>query len=313
MARGRLMAAALVAAALLAGCQATQSATPAPEDREEQVVEVVEPEAKAAPEPEAEPESEPEPAAPAFDNTGAVTTTTSEGGLTVTAPEGFLDTPEYAAVEAALQELLDRGASVGLVLTDLDTGKGFSYNADERFYPASSIKALYCTMLVENGAGVSDTMADCLVNSSNDAYEELVKAYGMPAFGSWLGEHGATEAAYDGSIWYYPRISAGELAAAWQEVYRFCTSDEPGASQLADLLSQTWSTPMGDLLREDCTVWSKAGWFPATEDNLSASVDAGAVDSDAGAYVLVVMTDLPSNLAALTPLIEALDAAHTAF
>ena len=72
----------------------------------------------------------------------------------------------------------------------------------------------------------------------------------------------------------------------------------------------TNSSPIGAELRDTCEVWSKPGWFPLDDNNIPATNDAGVVFSDTGAYVLVIMTDISSDLDALRPLVRALDAAH---
>ena len=310
----RMLAAGLLVTALLAGCNG--ATTSQPQAVPDEPVTVMDKEPEPEPEPEAEPAPEPEPPAepePAFDPAATDVTAASATDLAATAPDGFLATRAFSQVEAEVQALTDQGVNVGLSLTDLDTGRSLSYNADERFYPASSIKALYCAMVCETQGGpgaMAAQMEQCLVNSSNEDYEALINTYGMRSFGSWLASHGAPTAAADGSYYYYPRISAGELAAAWQEIYRYGTSGEAGSAELVGYLSRTNSTPTAELLRGTCNVWSKAGWFPATDDGLSATVDAGVVFAESGPYVLAVMTDMSSNLEGLKPLISALDAAH---
>ena len=312
-------AAGLLATALLTGCVGTptpqaQSTSSEPEEPvtvmdKEPPAEPAEPEpAEPAPEPAAPAEPE-----PAFDAATPNVTAAGATGLTATAPEGLLATRAFEQVETEIKALTDHGVAVGLALTDLESGRSLAYNADERFYPASSIKALYCTMVCETQDGpgaMAAQMEQCLVNSSNEDYEALIDTYGMRAFGSWLAAHGAPVAAADGSYYYYPWISAGELASAWQEIYRYGTSGEAGSAELVSYLSRTNTTPTAELLRQDCDVWSKAGWFPATEDGLDASVDAGVVFAPSGTYVLAVMTDMASNLEGLKPLISSLDAAH---
>ena len=100
------------------------------------------------------------------------------------------------------------------------------------------------------------------------------------------------------------------LHASDGRFYMYGTSGEAGADELASYLSQTDHTPMGALLRDECEVWAKPGWYPADENNLTSTNDAGVVFSDDGTYVLVVMTDLSADLDRLTSLIDALDAAH---
>lgn len=255
-------------------------------------------------------ESEPMPLG--FDPTAPVVSETSPSDVSVTAPEGFLSTDAFAQVETEISALTSTGHHVGMVLYDLSTGSSVTYNADERLYPASSIKALYSAMVCEtNGGsgGMAGVMERCLVDSSNEDYEALIDAYGMPAFGAWLRAHDAVEAADDGSVWYYPYISAGELASCWREIYRYGTSGEAGGAELAGYLARTNYTPMGALLRDECEVWAKPGWFPDNGE-LVATNDAGVVFSAGGPYVFVVMTDLSADLDGLTPLLAALDEAH---
>lgn len=242
-----------------------------------------------------------------------VTTQTTPAGVVATAPDGFLATPSCERLDQAVEEVRTKGYDLGFVLVDLDTGRSLSYNADERLYPASCIKAAYCAMVMEtNGgaAGMSATVEDCLVNSSNDAFHALIDAFGLASYGSWLEAHGAPAAGADAYVYYYPWISANELASVWREVWRYGTSGEAGASELVGYLARTNHTPMGGLLRGEYEVWSKPGWYPADGSGLSATNDAGVVFSDCGPYVLVVMTDASEDFDALFPLVDALNAAH---
>lgn len=257
-------------------------------------------------------EPEPEPVDPDFDASAPVVTETAASGVSVTAPQGFLATSAFTRVDAEIEKLTGAGHRVGVVMRDLTTGCNVSFNADERLYPASSIKATFCAAVCEaNGGsgGMASTMENCLVNSSNEAFEQLIGTFGLLPHASWLAEHGAPEAAADADYWYYPDISAGELAACWQEIYRYGTSGEPGGAELAGYLARTNYTPIGGLLRGTCDVWAKPGWFP-NNGELVATNDAGVVFSDCGPYVLVVMTDLSADLDGLRPLIDALNVAH---
>lgn len=310
-------------AALAAGAIAFSQGAFVPQPEEgagrQEAAESVEVTDRVAPEEDVEPESEdedePEPEEAALEADAPVVTESSASGVSVTAPEGFLATEEFARVDAEIAALRDRGHTVGVCLLDLQTGRSLLYNADEQLYPASSAKALYCAMVCEaNGGsgGMAATMERCLVDSSNEDYEALIKTFRLAPFATWLSEHGAPGAGRNAVDHYYPDISAGELAACWQEIYRFGTSGEAGADELVGYLSRTVVTPIGETLRDECEVWSKAGWFPADENDLASTNDAGVVLSDCGPYVLAVMTDLPADLDGLTPLIDALDAAHDA-
>ena len=241
-------------------------------------------------------------------------TSTTDAGLTVTAPEAFLGSAELAAVEDEIAALEEDGFTVSVVLLDLETRRGVTYNADAAMYPASSIKAAFCTWLYEakGGAGkLSSEVADAIINSDNEAYDKLTDTYGYESFESWYKDVSGFAFERPRVHYIYPHVTAGSLASVWEEIYDFGTSDEKGADELAGYLAQTTVSPIAEVLRGDVEVWSKAGWYPTDKWDIPASNDAGVVFSDTGAYVMVVMTDMSSNLGALEPLVSALDAAHT--
>ena len=243
-----------------------------------------------------------------------VFTTTTEGGFTVTAPDAFLQTQELADVESAAAQLSANGNAVCVALVDLETRRGLWLNADELMYPASSIKAAYCLYLFEansGSGGMSATVEDALVNSSNDSYRNLYFAYGLSGFEAWLGRVGGISLDPYRAQQLYPDVSANALAAVWEEFWRFMTSDSAGASELAGYLSRTTSSPIGEELRDTCDVWSKPGWYPLDEYDIPATNDAGVIDSETGPYAMVILTDVNSDLESIKPLIRALDAAHT--
>lgn len=310
-----------VAVALLGGAVAIALLTPrddpAPEKAEEQVVEreeVIEEAPEVIEEPEEAPEEEPEdPGEPVTMAEAPVLTSATESGLTVTAPDAFLSSQQLADVEACIDAIEAGGNTVSVSLTDLSTRRGIWYDTDRLRYPASSIKAAYCIYLFEtrDGAGgKSETVEDCLVNSSNEAYNELAETFGFSPWSAWLKSHGAPQTATVAATYTYPDTTAAELSSIWEEIYRYGTSGEAGSAELAGYLARTNSSPIGAELRDTCEVWSKPGWFPLDDNNIPATNDAGVVFSDTGAYVLVIMTDISSDLDALRPLVRALDAAH---
>ena len=271
------------------------------------------PAAEQQDETEGRPVIEDEPVVPVTMAEAPVFTSTTEDGITLTVPDAFLERPELTAVREQIDALEGGGNTVCVALLDLETRRGLWYNADALMYPASSIKAAYCTWIYEaNGGagGLSETVANCLVNSDNDAYHTLLDTYGLSAYASWLGAHGAPQAAEEGDLYFYPDTTANELAAIWEEIHRYGTSGEAGADELSGYLAQTNHSPIAAGLRDVCEVWSKPGWYPADGSGLEATNDAGVVFSDTGAYVMVIMTDISSDLDALAPLVEALDAAH---
>lgn len=246
-----------------------------------------------------------------------VVTATTEAGITVTAPEGFTATKSCQTLDALTRDFEGGGYRLAFVLEDLATGRSISYKPGETFYPASSIKAPYCTMALETfgdqAAGASaDEFEACLVLSDNDAYHDLAETYGHDTHALWL-ERFAPEAAAEATFLNYPHISAGGMLSCWKETYRFGTSGEPGSALLTSLLAQTENSALGGLLRERYDVWAKAGWFYTYEDEngvAPATSDCGIVFSDCGAYAVAIMSDAPGDFDSLMPIVDALNAAH---
>lgn len=233
-------------------------------------------------------------------------------GIYTKAPAGFVATPTYQHLCDAVTAFERKGYDLGFILVDIASGRTISYNAETRFYPASSIKAAYCAAVYETQTYTTSAAAleQTIVNSSNDAYHQLIDTYGTKMYGDWLTSHGAPIAGADAYTYFYPNISATELLSIWKEIYRFGTSDQPAAQDFTTLLAQTNHSGWGALLRDNYTVWSKAGWYPDDGSGLQATADAGVIFSDCGDYVCAVLSDAPDNFAALTPVLDALNAAH---
>lgn len=239
--------------------------------------------------------------------------TQNVGGISVVAPAGLENTPTMQYLSEVVQGLADKGYKLGFVLEDLASGRTLSYNADQAFYPASSIKVAYCAMVFENNqgsAGMSGTLEQCLVNSSNDAFHDLIDTFGLRSYSAWLSAHGAPNAGQIARVYYYPEISPSELNSCWKEIYRYGKSQEGGAEEFTGYLAQTNHSAMGGLLRSRYTVWSKPGWYPQDGEGHAATADCGVVFSDCGAYTYTVLSNIPEDFSQLTPLLDALNAAH---
>lgn len=242
----------------------------------------------------------------------------TESGIAATAPNSFFSSDALAQLEDEVATLEAEGLSVSFTLVDVQTGNTLSYNDDVARYPSSCAKAAYCAMVCETYGGSGQhpsAMQNCLVNSSNDAYDSLILAFGLDSFASWLdevGAHGAAQSSRTGDSHSYPMISAAELETVWEEIYRFGTSGEAGAQELVDSLSQTNYSVLGGLLRDEYEVWSKPGWYFQDSYDITSTNDAGVVFSDCGPYVVAVMTDLNGDLPGLLPLLDSLNAAHGA-
>ncbi|WP_248921899.1 class A beta-lactamase-related serine hydrolase [Olsenella intestinalis] len=251
-----------------------------------------------------------------FDAGAPTAEVTSDAGVHVVAPEGFAGTTSAHRLDDVVRGFREGGYRLGFALEDLSTGRTLSYGTNEIFYPASSVKAVYCTMVIEQGgdaavAASGPTIENCLVNSDNDAFRSLIAGYGYDDYAAWMGRF-APESASQAAYKNYPTMTAAGMLSCWKETARFCTSDEPGSSFLADCLSQTHNSCLGGLMRDRYTVWSKPGWYYGFdgEDSAPSTCDCGLVRSDCGDYVVAVLSDAPGDFDALMGVVDALNAAH---
>lgn len=251
-----------------------------------------------------------------FDAGAPTAEVTSDAGVRVVAPEGFAGTASARRLDDVVRGFREGGYRLGFALEDLSTGRTLSYGTNEVFYPASSVKAVYCTMVLEQGgdaavAASGPTIENCLVNSDNDAFRSLIASYGYDDYAAWM-ERFAPESASQAAYKNYPSMTAAGMLSCWKETARFCTSGEPGSAFLADCLSQTHSSCLGGLMRDRYTVWSKPGWYYAFdgEDSAPSTCDCGLVRSDCGDYAVAVLSDAPGDFDALMGVIDAINAAH---
>lgn len=262
-------------------------------------------------------EEEPQERTSTIDTSDAaqIETLISELGVRSVAPAGFTSTESFAHLEEAIRTFEAKGYNLGFSLMDMSTGREITYNTDELFYPASSVKALYCTAILESTGGQAQgsnggTIQNCLVNSDNDAFRSLLKTYGWKLWGDWLSQYEA-DAGREAYTYNYPHMSAAGMRGAWEEIYRYGLSGEAGAEFLTSCLARTNHSAWGALLRGRYTVWSKPGWYPVNEGLAQTStVDAGVIFSDCGDYVVAVLSDAPEDFASLIPVLDALNAAH---
>lgn len=259
------------------------------------------------PEPEAQPVTDPEPEE-------TVSSVTGEG-MAFTGPESFPESEAYANLAAAVDDFEAQGYRVGFVVFDVGTGNSVEYNADEPFYSASTLKGPYVVSLYVGAEasgsylGASDTVRDCLVHSDNNAYESLRRTFGEDSYQAWLREAGLPEDEIQRIyLRWYCDVTPDELASMWLHAYDYLSAGSPDAVQLQGFLDNTEHSCIHAVTEGTYDAWCKPGWYPAGDS--SATNDAGIVLSDTGDYVLVVMSDAPSDFEALVPVVDALNMAH---
>lgn len=232
-------------------------------------------------------------------------------------PEHLLAFGGYAPDEeilemlySAMDDLTEDNRDFGFMLIDVNSGKGLSYNVDEIFYTASSIKGPFAASFAcqdpDTAAGWEATIINMLVNSDNDAYTTLNNTYRRVYIQEWCEEIGIDP---DPFRYKYPHIPTRYLTALWMRSYEFFESGEFGAqagSWFEDPAYSLIHSELGDRY----VTRSKAGWLVDDDPTHTTTVDGGIVYADNGPYVIVIMSKVPRDIEPLRPLMQALEAAH---
>ena len=257
---------------------------------------------------------------------GAPTSLTAEadgGALVLSGDVGSRTADDLSAIVQELDALHDEGIQAGVAVTSLDGSITLTYQRDQSFYAASTIKAPYACAVLEEGlpagtaslASLRDLLSSMLLYSDNGSYKQMRDSYGDDMFLTWLQQHDVSAGTYgslsDYAHDHYPFSTPEQLTQMWQAIWAFASSDAQGASYLRDLLARREESPIADALGSQTETYSKAGWYPQTDssDAAPASNDAGVVihGSDSTSYVISVMSTAPSELDRLEGLISAID------
>lgn len=228
---------------------------------------------------------------------------------------------EAADVEAAIAAFHDAGFNVGFVMYDLVTREGAGYNADERFFSASTVKAPFVAFsaqdmvdggkasfdeeviedIILDGTGVmaSDdidrydlqtVMSNTIVHSDNTGYGLLRERFDQGEFEAWCAAADVDAAAWEGE--WYPSITPRELAKLWLNIGAYVAEGEGSAPWLAEVLQQTDVSFLREALGERYQVLSKPGYEIDTPwYDMGTLNDAGLVMADTDAYVIAIMSD----------------------
>ena len=214
-------------------------------------------------------------------------------------------------VLASLYESMDNLTyKFSFLLVDINTGEGLAYNLDEIYYTASSIKgpfaASFCDLDPEQAANWTNSLISLLQNSDNDAYAALDETYHRTYIRQWCEQLGLDLAPF---AYKYPHINSRQMAALWLRSYEFFESGEWGA-QVASWYENPNESAIHAMLGDQYVTRSKGGWFVDEDPYRTCTVDAGIVYADNGPYIIVVMSEVPSSMDYLNPIVTSLDLAH---
>ena len=218
-------------------------------------------------------------------------------------------------LKTELQKAIDSAQkgdlNVGFIMMDIRTGQGVAYNADERFYGASTIKAFYIPAVVySNPSSISkweQHMKGILQQSNNYSYELLRQEYGPGPIQAWAARAGISLEGIDKSL--YSWYSARDLAKLWLVNYSYFSIGGT-AETVASWMQNPSQSILKPVLGSKYRICSKGGWKSSPE---KAFNDAGIVYAGNGPYVIALMSDYPGmRESGLYGIVEALDECHNA-
>jgi hypothetical protein len=241
----------------------------------------------------------------------------SSSGISLIGDSGFsLNSAAGKRLQNAVNNLRNKGYSVGFAMIDLTSGLGISSSATQSFYSASTIKGAYVAAINHYSASSTSSyirglMTNTILYSSNDAYEALRRTYGGGVMQSQMDYSGVSS--FSASS-YYCNTSARDFAKLWVGNYWYFYEDTNSNSAWCRSLYTQGLTGTNAIiynaLGSSYTVYAKPGWI--SEPGYLARNDTGVVMSNSGAYAIAVMSTAYNDIDGLKELVRALDDVHTA-
>ncbi len=233
----------------------------------------------------------------------AITNAESKENEIVTSDNYVMDDAVYEELLAATKEIEDNEYSIGYVLTDISTGVTVTYNADEEFYSASTIKAFFVTSLLDSrpelvDSAYTDAMMRALIYSDNASYETIRYAFHGEYIANWYEAAGIDTAK---SKDMYPNYSARAMALLWELNYNWFETNE-----LGEEVASWYETPNNGvfykLVDEDTTTRTKGGWiyeYSSSGELYSNANDGGIITVNGHSFIMTLMSDCPADFTML--------------
>lgn len=170
------------------------------------------------------------------------------------------------------KELDEYGGNISLIVWSTDGSKALSYNTNERFFTASTIKiayALSCCFQIDEGIfdkntkityeekhhhdgggeiknqpfgteyTIEELINKCISISDNVAYEMLVDHFGYDYYNNMMGELGCDSITLrKGKLWSHKALTT-DFLVVWNELYEYFGSGAPMAEILKNACTNT--------------------------------------------------------------------------
>ncbi len=208
-------------------------------------------------------------------------------------------------LQCEIDKVTKKGYKTGFVVMNLKNLSGFSYNADEKIYSASTIKGPYVVSLVKSDNAVLEKekkrIEAVLVRSSNYDYEYLRDRYGDKCFIDFSSNTG--NGLKIDTTRNYQYLTPKNLAHLWLGNYLFFESGEAG-EKLGKAFENPQVSPINKVFSDEFVTRTKAGWI--TKNKTHVTNDAGIVYTENGDYLIVIMTTAPCDFSVVENIAEAI-------
>jgi beta-lactamase class A len=233
-----------------------------------------------------------------------------DSALTLSASEQApLATAQIDALSPELAAYLSQfGADAGVVVYDLTSQKYYSYQSQEKFLVASSVKVpimlTFLDLLEQQGrdptADEEYLLTTMIENSNNDSAQVLYEMIDGPnGINSYMQKIGVSGLEPDADAWGYSLITPQamvDLLLLLQKDKILNEEHRALALSLMRHIEADQQTGVGDTAPGGASVAMKDGWVPGP-DYLWAVNSSGIVTKDQKTYIIAVYTGEQATLA----------------
>lgn len=219
---------------------------------------------------------------------------------------GELGAAASTALDRALSLYENEGYDVSFCVLDLETGSAMTYNTEEVFYSASTIKAPYIVSCLYEDCPCTNDMYLAGHYSDNDAYLRLREAYGREPLETLLTKAGLETSLAEKN---YPNLTSLDLLRMWYVMTPLLLEESERGDFARQTLEGSLFSAIADTVGTTCTVYSKAGWIDE-EDIYVAYNAAGLVLRGDHPYLVSIMSDAEGKEEEAKVLASALELVH---
>ena len=192
---------------------------------------------------------------------------------------------------AKIEELIKTyNRDMSFKVVSIDGSYGLSYNSDETYFSASSIKAPYLLYCHKSPNGTEYTLAEIMRLvvwcSDNSGYYMCTKRWGTDGYNALMNSIGCDSLKISNSYIWADKINAHDLITVWKNIYDYIESDAASSSHMYDICTDYKYNPLEDAL-PGYTIAQKYG----TSTTKDVFCDGAIIYGKKNTYILAFFLD----------------------